>query len=129
MLAADYAHISPDGKLNMIGGDLGRVFAPTVPVVVPTMTIVSKIAWQPGDPAEVPLRLTLNGPGIGPVAPAFEITVKRNGEDAAMLAVTLPPLHFAALGRYRFRLVASESELGAIDLDVLQSAPPEGKGN
>lgn len=127
MLAADYAHVAPDGKVNMIGGDLGRIFTPSLPAIVPTLTILSKIEWESGDPPQIPLSLSLEGPGGGAVVPPFETTAKRNGEEATVFALILSGLRFDAFGRHRFRLLGSGKELGGVTLDVLQSSPPVGK--
>ena len=48
-LTASSAESTPDGRVWILGGDFDTVGSPRFPVVLPTMTLVVKILFEPGE--------------------------------------------------------------------------------
>lgn len=117
---ADAAIITPDGKLQVQGGDIDTVYSATFPAAQPTMSLVVKLRADPNDIGHAfVLRLEALAPHNVPWFPPFTapftaIPDPANEQRPVKVAfvLNLPLLVFPTAGTYSIRLAVKGEQPG-----------------
>lgn len=131
---ADAAVITPDGKIQVQGGDLDKVLAPSYPAVHPTLSLVVKVHLDPEEYDKTE-QLQLEGldpaghPWFPPATTTF--TPKAASEDRDLpgkfaFVFNMPMVFFPTPGRYVFRILHDGTLLGEVPLHAILIASPQG---
>jgi hypothetical protein len=129
---ADYAMAHPDGKIYVVGGGLDTLFAASVPVIHPQMSLVAKIAFRPAECGRQHVieihALDNDGTAFLPVA-NMQIVPQRN-EQAPTFPTTfqfvwnIQSLSLPAEGEYAFSILVDSQEVASVPLRVALIAQP-----
>ena len=119
-ILADAAVFTPDGKLQVQGGDLDTVYSTVFPAVQPTMSLAVKLNADSGDISQgFILRLEATTPQDAPWFPAFAVPFTANpnpltgGQPVKVAFVlNLPMLVFPIAGTYKIRLSVKRDQPG-----------------
>ena len=121
-LLADYANVSQDGKLNVMGV-FDRIFAREFPAVHPEMRLVMTFAAGPaekGSEKQIELKL-LDADGMVKLHLTTQLTVPAESPDPTVQAnhiVRLTGLVFEHPGRYQFSILVNGDEKKVVAFTV-----------
>lgn len=124
---ADYASISQEGKLNILG-IFGQINASQAPCVHLQMAVVVQFEFQPEEAGRHALglqlldedgRLLLSIDGVGdvPNSPNAEPIVVNQ-------IITLPPVTFPRFGQYEFKVILDGYPVATIPVRVARATNP-----
>lgn len=124
-MAGEYA---PDGRLNVLGGDLDILVAPSFPATQPSMVLIIKFRLDDADLlTEHEIRVLIVGPTGEPVVPQvkahLQIPAKPPRPDMPMglgLVMNMGYLSFPAPGDYEWRIELDDDKLETLTLRVEQ---------
>ncbi|TLM72842.1 MAG: hypothetical protein FDZ70_08090 [Actinobacteria bacterium] len=127
-VVADYASITQEGKL-ILSGAFDRVAAMQLPWRHPTMTLVIRLALEPGEPRSFTVAANLVDDDGQPVVPPMEQRVELpevagGGQPSANLLFTMNGLLLPHAGAYAFEVFVDGSHTRSVPFEV--TAPPGG---
>jgi hypothetical protein len=131
-LLANSAEFSADGKLYMLGGDIDTLYAPSLPVTQPALTLALKLL-APSVECDVEhrLRVDLAGPEGGLIEPGMDLTFiprAKLGDESRDVgvgfALVFQRLVFTQFGEHTFRVMIDGQEARSLPLSIAQKALP-----
>jgi len=131
-LLADYANISQDGKLNVMG-IFNIVHAPAFPAQHPQMRLVLKFsasAAEKGRTRRVDVKL-VDADGQQTLNVTGQLRVPEDAQRSSLEMISIVNLvgvRFEKEGTYEFRILVDDDDKGFAKLEVLKhrEAPSEG---
>jgi hypothetical protein len=128
-LLADYANLSQEGKLNVMG-IFDRINANRFPARHPEMYIVVRLRAELGEGDETrTLTIKLldeDGAQIGAVSQEFQMSPAKSGYmPEANFMINLRDVMFPQPGRYEFVLLVDKESKGSMPLDLILMDVPE----
>jgi len=123
---ASGGEFTPDGKLNVLGGDFDTIFGPAFPLVQPHMVLLIKLLLDQGDTGHGhELRVSLlNAEGervLSDLRGPIEVLGKAMRPDRPVgmgLALTAINLIFPRPGAYTWHVFVDDIEVAALKLYV-----------
>jgi hypothetical protein len=133
-MLADAAQRTPDGKLNVLGGQFDRLMAPAFPATHPSLAVVLVLSVGYHEalvPHILAIQLTRDGEAKGPGATAgLELGhppgLTLGAPQSATLVFTFPMVTFEAPGRYEWLVAVDGIPLGSMPLEVVKAPVPPG---
>jgi len=123
-LKADYANVTIDGKLNILGV-FSEVNPPQLPFVLPMMSIIIFLEADPGDyGVQKTIRLDLQNPNGRNVLPPLDFTVDvpAPASDQRPVSITqvtgLTSLVLQDPGEYRFVVSSQDQQIDSFPMTV-----------
>jgi hypothetical protein len=131
LTVADFAQVTQDGKLSILGGNVHSIYAATFPAVQPFLAVAVLVDWEDADPGSVPLRIRFRNPDQTLLGDFRQVISKASGPfKVAPLSVMFTNLTFQTVGT--FTIVADREDTGAIlgqiALDLLHFGVLKGNG-
>jgi len=123
-ILADHAERGESTKLNILGGAVTHVKAPSFPHVIPSLALVLRFLYEPGDARTPPpmLRVIVTDPegqqiaGVGGTLgpPAIERLENLHPDEDSTLVVVgeLRGLRIEGEGRYTLRAFLNDAQVG-----------------
>ena len=130
---ADFAEITSEGKIAMLGGDFDTIKSPAFPSIHPRLSLVVKLNVEPAEyDKEHQLLVEVLDPQGTSILPAitsvFTPRVGPGGPDRPLKYSFVLNFHLFMLstsGKYLFRLFVDSKEIGAIPLYAEQTPGAE----
>jgi hypothetical protein len=133
-MLADAAVALPDGKVDIQGGGINVLRAVSLPAIHPRLTLVVKVAAEPGDRSrEAALLLEGFTPDREqwltptPIALHWKKPAKAGRSAEHLIVVNLPMLLLLKYGEYTIRLSSGDEELVTLPLFVDLIEPSQRK--
>jgi hypothetical protein len=131
-LAADYANITREGKLNVMG-IFDDIYAPTFPARHSSMHLVLKLGAELGEYGQKRdfkiMLLDADGNQIFDLSGQFQIPSGGHGKKPEVnLIVELKDLIFPKEGMYQFALLVDKDHKGELSLHVSKVDAPNPAG-
>jgi hypothetical protein len=128
-LLADYANVSKEGKLNVMG-IFDRLNAPKFPTRHPEMHLVVKLRGELGElggSRQLTIRLIdQDGKEISSISRSFDFPEAEAGRPPEVnFIIGLRDMVFPEPGTYEFVLLVDREHKGGVTIYVNQSEPPE----
>jgi hypothetical protein len=122
-MLADVAVIQPDGKLYMIGGGVGTLTGPQLPIRHPQLSLVVRVEFTS---LEAGRTHTMEVHGLDADGHPFAGSVRadvtpprgESGEAGVQFVLNMQNLLFERYGRFVFTILVDNQELGSVPLDV-----------
>lgn len=123
---ADAALVQPDGKLYVIGGGIGTLHGPQLPIRHPQLSLVIRVEFTP---LESGRTHTIEVHALDADGRPFAGTIKADvtpprsdskltSEAGVQFVLNMQNLLFESYGRFVFTILVDNQELGSVPLDV-----------
>jgi hypothetical protein len=127
-LTASAAESTPDGRVWILGGDFDTIFAAQFPITLPTMTVVVKILFEPGETGRSHTVRTELWDQDGEVVQqplVHTFTPERNAtfptrNVGSLLTLNMQGLSFPNPGDYAFHVLVDDHLMATIPIYVMQ---------
>lgn len=128
-LACDYANVTNDGRLNIVGV-IDRLYANHFPAIHRTLYLVVSMEIEPEDDGqEREVHVQLIDADARTLADLHGRMRLGHGDRVLNQVHVFHDLHFAEAGTYRFNIFLDGTLVKTFDLDlILIPQPPTGEG-
>jgi hypothetical protein len=121
MLFCDYAIISQDGKISLIG-EFDRVFSTEDAALLNRAYLVAKILGEADEGLDLDVSLT--NTETKEVLFKSKLSVKLDNRGVAALMIELNGVRFNKFGVYKASLAYEEDQIAEVELEVVKVKPP-----